>query len=398
MGRALRGKGHLEAMAAIVRALPSRPEWTARFMVSDPVAADREPETVQALRDAAKGFNGRIRVDSNVPYAEVKAAWEAAAVGMVLTTGPEPFGRTALEALASGAALITSGRGGLAEICGPCAVTADPGEADGLAAALGQLMDEPERRAELARAGRKRVEALFDIRTVARQMDDFIDACVGQGLACNLRRFAHSDISRALPFGRRPDNSRGASGAGDGDKWPFRLGKKFAFVIGLVVFAGGALGLSLQRVLPETFTTAGPRDMIGAVVGLLTLLSALTMGLLIWTAYGVYAGQNTAIQTLAAKVLQLDLELADYGPDANPERARLRTAVGKAIDDVWGVRERDKDFIAENFAAAVRGLRQRGRGPGEPPSHDRRAEAARWPKQTRSSRRSVRRVCRCPLL
>ena len=134
--------------------------------------------------------------------------------------------------------------------------------------------------------------------------------------------------------------------------------EKFAFVIGLVVFAGGALGLSLQRVLPDTFTTAGPRDMIGAVVGLLTLLSALTMGLLIWTAYGVYAGQNTAIQTLAAKVLQLDLELADYGPDANPERARLRTAVGKAIDDVWGVRERDKDFIAENFAAAVRGLRR----------------------------------------
>ncbi|MGC2782294.1 MAG: hypothetical protein WA397_00340, partial [Roseiarcus sp.] len=126
---------------------------------------------------------------------------------------------------------------------------------------------------------------------------------------------------------------------------------------GLAIFAGGVLGLILQRLLPETFTTGGPRDMIGAVVGLLTLLSALTMGLLIWTAYGVYAGQNTAIQTLAAKVLQLDLALADYGPDANPERARSRTAVGQAIDDVWGERESDKDFIAENFAAAVRGLR-----------------------------------------
>ena len=181
VGRALRGKGHLEAMAAIARALPSRPEWSARFMVSDPVAADQEPETVRALRDMAEGFNGRIRVDSNVPYAEVKAAWESAAVGMVLTTGPEPFGRTALEALASGAALITSGRGGLAEICGPCGMTVDPGDADSLAAALGQLLDAPERRAELARAGRERVEQLFDIRTVARQMDDFIEACLGEG-------------------------------------------------------------------------------------------------------------------------------------------------------------------------------------------------------------------------
>ena len=181
VGRALRHKGHLEAMVAIARALRSRPEWSARFMVSDPVAADQEPETVQALRDAAEDFNGRIRVDSNVPYAEVKTAWESAAVGMVLTTGPEPFGRTALEALASGAALITSGRGGLAEICGPCAVTVDPGDADRLAAALGQLLDAPERRAELARAGRERVEQLFDIRTVARQMDDFIAACIAGG-------------------------------------------------------------------------------------------------------------------------------------------------------------------------------------------------------------------------
>ena len=181
VGRALRHKGHIEAMAAITRALASRPEWSARFMVSDPVAADQEPETVQALRDAAKGFSGRIRVDSNVPYAEVKAAWERAAVGMVLTTGPEPFGRTALEALASGAALITSGRGGLAEICGPCAVTVDPGNAEAVAVALGQLLDEPQRRAELARAGRERVEQLFDIRRVAEQMDDFIEACLGAG-------------------------------------------------------------------------------------------------------------------------------------------------------------------------------------------------------------------------
>jgi glycosyltransferase involved in cell wall biosynthesis len=181
VGRALRHKGHLEAMAAITRVLPSRPEWSARFMVSDPVAADQDPQTVEALRDAAEGFDGRIRVDSNVPYAEVKAAWESAAVGMVLTTGPEPFGRTALEALASGAALITSGLGGLAEVCGGCAVTVAPNDADALAAALGQLLDEPERRAELARAGRKRVESLFDIRAVARCMDDFIDECVGEG-------------------------------------------------------------------------------------------------------------------------------------------------------------------------------------------------------------------------
>jgi glycosyltransferase involved in cell wall biosynthesis len=181
VGRALKAKGHIDAMGAIARALKSRPEWKARFILSDAAVGDREHETVQALHEAARAFGDRVRIDRNLPYADVKAAWESAAVGIVLTKGPEPFGRTALEALAGGAALITSGLGGLAEICGDCAVTVDPNDADLVAAALGGLMDAPERRAGLARAGRERVEALFDIRTVARRMDDFIEACLGEG-------------------------------------------------------------------------------------------------------------------------------------------------------------------------------------------------------------------------
>jgi hypothetical protein len=135
--------------------------------------------------------------------------------------------------------------------------------------------------------------------------------------------------------------------------------EKFAFGVAIAIFAGGAVGLILQRVLPETFTTSGPRDMIGAVVGLLTLLSALVLGLLIWTAYGVYSGQNLAIQTLAAKVLQLDLALADYGPDATPVRSQVRQTLAKTIDQIWGANESDANFVANNFAAAVQNLRNR---------------------------------------
>jgi hypothetical protein len=135
--------------------------------------------------------------------------------------------------------------------------------------------------------------------------------------------------------------------------------EKFALFVALAVFVGGAIGLLLQRILPEKFTTGGPRDMIGAVVGLLTLLSALVLGLLIWTAYGVYAGQNLAVQTLAAKVLQLDLALADYGPDATPLRAQIRQNLGRTIDEIWGANDTDIDFVAKNFSAAVESLRKR---------------------------------------
>ena len=129
--------------------------------------------------------------------------------------------------------------------------------------------------------------------------------------------------------------------------------------MGVAVFAAGSLGLLLHRVLPEKHVTGGGKDMIGAVVGLLTLLSALVLGLLIWTAYGVYAGQNVAIQTLAAKVLQLDLALADYGPEAKDARAQLRQGLGKTIDEVWDSNESDANFVANNFAAAIHNLRSR---------------------------------------
>lgn len=125
------------------------------------------------------------------------------------------------------------------------------------------------------------------------------------------------------------------------------------------MFAGGALGLILHRTLPEKHLTGGAKDMVGAVVGLITLLSALALSLLIWTAYGVYAGQNLAIQTLAAKVLQLDLALADYGPEANAVRAQVRQGLAKSLDEIWGANESDANFAAKNFAAAVQNMRGR---------------------------------------
>ncbi len=137
--------------------------------------------------------------------------------------------------------------------------------------------------------------------------------------------------------------------------WGTRMNpEKFAFAVAVAIFAGGALGLVLRATLPEKHVTGGGKDMVGAVVGLLTLLSALVLGLLIWTAYGVYSAQNVAIQTLAAKALDFDLALADYGPEANAVRAQFRQGVAHAIDQVWGASGGDSNFAADNFTVAIR--------------------------------------------
>ena len=57
--------------------------------------------------------------------------------------------------------------------------------------------------------------------------------------------------------------------------------------------------------------------------------------------------------------MQLDLALADYGPEANAARAQLREALAKTIDQVWGASESDSNFAANTFASALQNMRAR---------------------------------------
>jgi hypothetical protein len=77
-------------------------------------------------------------------------------------------------------------------------------------------------------------------------------------------------------------------------------------IVFVIIFAGGAIGLELQHALPGSYTTGGPREFTGAVVGLVTLLVALVLGLLIWTAYGVLSTQRASIQAMALNALRFD--------------------------------------------------------------------------------------------
>ena len=79
-----------------------------------------------------------------------------AAIVVVPSRWPEPFGLTALEAMASGAALVSSGRGGLAELTAGAALRVDPDRPDALADALRRLANDPSERRRLAEAGRLR--------------------------------------------------------------------------------------------------------------------------------------------------------------------------------------------------------------------------------------------------
>jgi hypothetical protein len=112
-------------------------------------------------------------------------------------------------------------------------------------------------------------------------------------------------------------------------------GGGLALIVFALVFVSAVLGLALQSRLPEPLVTGGSRDMSGAVVGLLTLLLALVLGLLIWTAFGVYSTQKGSIQTLAVNVLKVDNALHAYGDEASEGRTLLRDLARRAVEHVW---------------------------------------------------------------
>jgi hypothetical protein len=118
--------------------------------------------------------------------------------------------------------------------------------------------------------------------------------------------------------------------------------------VAVLMFLSGMLGLFLQKRLAEHHTSDRSRDMIGGVVGLITLLLALVLGLLIWTAYGVFTNQQTELQLLSARALEFDLELTQYGPEAKEARGLLRTDLVWAHEQFWG----DEDASAMAYSAS----------------------------------------------
>ena len=106
--------------------------------------------------------------------------------------------------------------------------------------------------------------------------------------------------------------------------------------VAVLAFAFGMAGLYLQKLLPEPHTSDRSRDMIGAIVGLISLLLALVLGTLVGSAYSFYATQKSEIETFAARAIHLDLALAEFGPETAPARARMKQELQDVRDMVWG--------------------------------------------------------------
>jgi glycosyltransferase involved in cell wall biosynthesis len=98
-------------------------------------------------------FGSRVRLMTDLPLSEVRHEMKRAGIAVIPSLWEEAFGLTALEAHAAGAAVVSSGRGGLREVSGSHAVYVSEVTGETLAAAIIGLIDDAPRRIAMAMEG-----------------------------------------------------------------------------------------------------------------------------------------------------------------------------------------------------------------------------------------------------
>ena len=148
-GRAMPEKGVDLICGALPGVLDRHPGWRAVLMLND---WDRHADWAAPHVAPLERYGDRVEIRRSAPLAEVRAVMQQAAIALTPSVWAEPLGLTALEAHAAGAALISSGRGGLREASGPHALYVDDLTPATLAAAIERLIEDPAERLEMARA------------------------------------------------------------------------------------------------------------------------------------------------------------------------------------------------------------------------------------------------------
>jgi glycosyltransferase involved in cell wall biosynthesis len=131
-----------------------------------------QPAAYQELihREAA-ALGGQARLHGRVANSEICPHYSRAGIFVFPSLWHEPFGIPVIEAMAAGLPVIATRGGALPEVVvdGETGILVERGDAEGLAAAIRTLLENPALRARMGAAGRRRVQQLFTWdRSIAR--------------------------------------------------------------------------------------------------------------------------------------------------------------------------------------------------------------------------------------
>ena len=176
VGRLVPRKGIALTICALA-ILAARKREDVRLLVvggpGSPVALEEDPEArrLMALAEAS-GVRDRIEFRGHAPQSDLPAVLRSVQA-VVCAPWYEPFGIVPLEAMACGVPVIAARVGGLADtvVDGVTGIHVPPRDPESIARAIEDIIDNPDWAAELGRAGRRRVCALYSWDRVARETE-----------------------------------------------------------------------------------------------------------------------------------------------------------------------------------------------------------------------------------
>lgn len=173
LGRLARNKGYdllIDAFALVARREPSA---RLHLAIGGADLNAAEQRLLDELREQAarSPFADRIRFGSFIAEEDLPDCYRAADM-FVLSSRYEPFGMTAIEAMASGTPTVVTVHGGLyrALSFGRHALFADPFDAEDLGITMAKIFRHPRLRGRLSRMGAHKARSLFTWTGIAQQL------------------------------------------------------------------------------------------------------------------------------------------------------------------------------------------------------------------------------------
>jgi len=106
------------------------------------------------------------------------------------------------------------------------------------------------------------------------------------------------------------------------------------------------LGARLRTRLPSEHLSHDSREIIKLGIGLIATLVALILGLLVATAKSSFDAKGAEIKQIAAKIVQMDRVLRQFGPEAAGVRRTLHALVAARVERPWMEETRAVDDAA----------------------------------------------------
>ncbi len=173
VGRLARNKGYDLLIESFSLVAKREPEAVLHLAIG---GRDMNPQELKLLAELralaeASGYGERIHFDSFIADADLPDYYRAADM-FVLCSRYEPFGMTAIEAMASGTPTVVTVHGGLyrALTFGRHALFADPFDREDLGITMAKIFRHPRLSARLSRMGAHKARSLFTWTGIAQQL------------------------------------------------------------------------------------------------------------------------------------------------------------------------------------------------------------------------------------